>query len=187
MDVVAHALWTTVAATVARRKSGRPIRLVWAAFWGVLPDLVSFSIPAVLRIWWWLTGASKSLLPQANGPHFEWVWGVYNCSHSAVTFAAVFGVVRLFARRLPVEMFGWLFHIVIDIFTHRGWFAIQFLWPLSTVHVNGIPWEMRWLLAVNYALLVLATVVVWMLPSAHFSQRRGKTHFWPRMDTDGHG
>ena len=100
MDIIAHALWTTAAATAARRKVDRSIHLGRAALWGVFPDLVSFTIPAVLRIWWRPTGASKSLLPEANGPHFEWVWGVYNCSHSALVFALFFGIAWLFTRRL---------------------------------------------------------------------------------------
>src|ERR1019366_1591586 len=130
MDIIAHALWTTAAATALRQSLQRPVRLGWAAFWGVFPDVVSFSIPAEMRIWWWLTGASKTLLPQANGPHFEWVWSVYNCSHSVLVFAVVFGLAWLLMRRLPLEILGWLLHIVIDIFTHRGLFALRFLWPV---------------------------------------------------------
>ena len=161
MDIIAHGLWTTAAATAARRKLERPVRLGWAAFWGVFPDLVSFSIPAVLRIWWWLTGASKTLLPQANGPHFEWVWGVYNCSHSLLVCAVVFGLVWLFVRRAPLEMLGWLLHIAIDIFTHRGLFAIQFLWPVSTLHFDGLPWETRWFLAANYGAMAVVFLLLW--------------------------
>jgi hypothetical protein len=38
---------------------------------GVLPDLVVFSVPAVVRIWRFLTGASKTLLPDGSGLHFD--------------------------------------------------------------------------------------------------------------------
>ena len=161
MDIIAHALWTTAAAGAVRRKSNRSIPLGWAAFWGVFPDVVSFTIPAVLRIWWWLTGASKSLLPQANGPHFEWVWGMYNCSHSALVFSTVFGLAWLFLRHPPLAMLGWILHISIDIFTHRGWFATHFLWPVSPLHVDGIPWETGWLLATNYAAIALVLLLLW--------------------------
>lgn len=161
MDIVAHALWTTAAATLVRRKVNRPIHLGWAAFWGVIPDLVSFTIPACLRIWWRLTGVTKSLLPTANGPHFEWVWGVYNCSHSALIFAMCFGAACLILRRTPIVMLGWLLHIGIDIFTHRGWFATHFLWPASEVHFDGIPWETGWLLLANYAALAATFALLW--------------------------
>jgi len=161
MDIFAHALWTVAAATVVRRKLGRPIHLGWAAFWGVFPDLVSFTIPAVLKIWWRLTGASKTLLPEAHGPRFEWVWGLYNCSHSALVFAAFFGAACLLARRPVLEMFAWLFHISIDIFTHRGIFATHFLWPISSLHFDGIPWETGWFLALTYAALTLVSLMLW--------------------------
>jgi hypothetical protein len=174
MDIIAHALWTTAAATVVRRKLDRPIHLGWAAFWGVFPDLISFTIPAVLRVWWRLTGASNSLLPEAHGPHFEWVWGLYNCSHSALIFAVVFATVWLFARRPVLELSGWFFHISIDIFTHRGWFATQFLWPVSSLSFNGIPWETGWFLVVNYAALTLVFLLLWRTRTAR-ARRKHRT------------
>src|ERR1035438_4564238 len=161
MDIIAHALWTTAAATALRQSLQRPVRLGWAAFWGVFPDVVSFSIPAAMRIWWWLTGASKTLLPRANGPHFEWVWSVYNCSHSVLVFAVVFGLAWLLMRRLPLEILGWLLHIVIDIFTHRGLFALRFLWPLSDVHFDGFPWETGWFLVANYGAMAVVFLLLW--------------------------
>ncbi|HLK63853.1 MAG TPA: hypothetical protein VKU19_10470 [Bryobacteraceae bacterium] len=166
MDIIAHVLWTTAAATAVRRKVDRPVHLGLAAFWGVFPDLASFTIPATLRIWWRLTGASKSLLPEANGPHFEWVWTLYNCVHSGLVFALFFGAAWLFARRPVLEMFGWLLHILIDIFTHRGLFATHFLWPVSSVHVDGIPWETGWFMAVNYAALALVFLLLWATRAA---------------------
>ena len=48
---------------------------------------------------------------------------------------------------------------VIDVFTHRGWFAVKFLWPLSPYHVDGLPWETPWFLAANWASLA----AVWLL------------------------
>ncbi len=161
MDVFAHVLWTAAAATVMRRKLGRPIHLGGAALWGVFPDLVSFTVPAALRVWWWLTGASRSLLPDAHAPHFEWVWGVYNCSHSLVAFAVFFGAVWLLLRHPVLEMFGWALHISIDIFTHRGWFATHFLWPALSFRFDGIPWETGWFLAANYATLTLVYLLLW--------------------------
>ena len=161
MDIFAHVLWTAAAATVVRRKLAQPIHPGWAAFWGVFPDLVSFTVPAVLRVWWWLTGASRSLLPDGRGPHFDWVWGVYNFSHSAVIFAVFFGAVWLLVRHPVLEMLGWALHISIDMFTHRGWFATHFLWPASSFHFDGIPWETGWFLALNYATLTLVYLLLW--------------------------
>ena len=159
MDIFAHALWTAAATVTLRPKLKQPIRVGWCVAWSVLPDLASFVIPAVVRIGRWLTGSSRTLLPDGTGPRFDWVWQIYNGTHSAVVFALVFGAIWLYLRRLPLEMLGWALHIVIDIFTHRGLFAVKSLWPLSGYRVDGLPWETRWLLAANW----VALAAVWLL------------------------
>jgi hypothetical protein len=85
-----------------------------------------------------LTGASKTLLPDGSGPRFDWAFGIYNVTHSAVVWAPCFAAVWLVARRPVLELLGSALHIAIDIFTHTGIFAIKFLWPLSSVHFDGI-------------------------------------------------
>lgn len=169
MDVIAHALWTTAAGLAARPGLKQRIHLRWAAMWGVLPDIAVFAVPAAVRIGRFVSGASKSLLPDGTGPRFDWIWGLYNFTHSDVLFAVCFGLVWLWLRRPVLEMLGWGLHIFIDIFTHQDMFAIRFLWPLSPVHRNGIRWETPWLLAVNYA--ALASVYLWMWA---FSRRAGR-------------
>ena len=162
MDIIAHALWTAAAAVAARSKWNLPVRAGWAAAWGVAPDLAAFTIPAAVRIWRLATGASHSLLPDGTGPRFDWVWTVYNASHSAVLFAVAFGAAWLLLRRPVWEMLGWALHIQIDIFTHAGIFAIQFLWPISAIHVDGWRWEAGWLLVANYTALALVWLMLWM-------------------------
>ena len=56
-------------------------------------------------------------------------------------------------------MFGWALHILIDIPTHQGIFAVHFLWPLSNYGFNGIRWEARWFMVGNYTALL--TVFTW--------------------------
>ena len=162
MDVLAHALWSTAAGIAARRKWHWRIHLGWLAAWSVFPDLAAFAIPAAVRIERFLTGASKTLLPDGSGPRFQWVFGVYNLSHSAVVWALCFGAVWLVARRPVLELLGWALHIAIDIFTHTGFFAIQFLWPLSPVHFDGIRWETPWLLAATYLALAAFFLTLWI-------------------------
>jgi membrane-bound metal-dependent hydrolase YbcI (DUF457 family) len=59
-------------------------------------------------------------------------------------------------------MLGWALHILIDVFTHRGLFAVKFLWPILSVHVNGIRWETRWFLVVNYTALATVYLLLWI-------------------------
>ncbi len=156
MDILAHGLWATAGAIGLRRKTPMASSLGWAAFWGVFPDLFSFTIPATVRIWWLLIGASRSLLPDPHGPqHFQFVWPLYHGSHSLVVLGLAFGLVWLFARRPVLPMLGWLLHIAIDIVSHRGIFATHFLWPFSSFGWDGVPWENPWLLAANYATLAV--------------------------------
>jgi len=163
VDIVAHALWTAGGAMPLRRRLNRPFSLRWAIFWGVFPDVFSFAIPAVVRVWWYLSGTTSSLLPDAkSGQHFHFVWTLYYASHSLVVFAAVFGLAWLLARRPVIEMLAWALHIVIDIATHQGIFALHFLWPLSSYGYSGVRWENHWFLAVNYGALVAVYLWLWV-------------------------
>jgi hypothetical protein len=173
MDIVAHALWTTVAGTAIRHRARRRVHLGWTVFWGIFPDIFSFAIPAAVRIWWYVSGATRSLMPDAHSPQrFQYVWQLYYCSHSMLVFAAVFGVVWVVAGRPVLELLGWGLHILIDIFTHRGIFAIHFLWPVSSYGFDGMRWENPWFLAVNYG--VLMVVLGWMWAKARRTPESGK-------------
>lgn len=178
MDILAHALWTAAAAIAARRKWKRPVSVIWTAAWGVLPDLVVFAIPAAVRIWRLMTGAANSLLPDGRGPRFEWVWTLYNATHSALVFATCFGAVWLLLRRPVWEMLGWALHILIDVFTHQGLFAINFLWPAWSLHLDGIRWETPWVLAVTYAGAAMVYLFLWTRRSSRANQKR----FAPYLD-----
>lgn len=163
MDILAHALWTTAAAIPARRKLSRPFSVPWAAFWGVFPDVFSFTIPAILRIWWYATGVTKSLRPDPeSAKRLQFVWQLYHCSHSLITFAAVFAVVWLLKGRPVLEMLGWCLHILIDIVTHQGIFATHFLWPFSSYSVSALRWESLPFFAANYAALLLVYLWMWV-------------------------
>lgn len=162
MDILAHALWTAAAAIPLRQRLRRPIHLGWVVFWGIFPDIISFAIPAVVRVWWYATGVNASLLPDAkSAQHFQFVWELYYASHSLVTFAATFGIVWVVARRPVLEMLGWCLHILTDIPTHQGIFALHFLWPLSSYCISGLRWESHWFLAANYGALLLLYWWMW--------------------------
>lgn len=162
MDIVAHALWTTAATIPLRHEFRRPLSLRWTAFWGIFPDLFSFAIPAIIRIWWYTTGVTSSLLPDPkSAQRLQFVWQLYYCSHSLIVFAVAFGIVWMVAGRPVMELLGWGFHILIDIATHQGMFALHFLWPFSAYAISGFRWENRWFLATNYVALVLVYLWIW--------------------------
>jgi len=176
MDILAHALWTTAAAIPARQKITRPLSVPWAAFWGIFPDVFSFTIPAILRIWWYATGVTQSLRPDPeSAKRLQFVWQLYHCSHSLITFAAVFAIVWLLVGRPVLEMLAWCLHILLDIGTHRGIFAIHFLWPFSAYSVSTLRWENPIFFAANYAALLLVYLWLWIRLRKTRTQRQPVT------------
>ncbi len=87
-------------------------------------------------------------------------WAIWP-SIGLLVFAVSFAVLWLLMRRPVFAALGWMLHILFDIFTHREMFAIQFLWPVSSFHVDGIRWETPWFLAATYATLVVAGLLLW--------------------------
>jgi hypothetical protein len=149
MDIFAHGLWATAAARGANRKIGKRIHLVWAAFFGVFPDLFAFTIPFVAIV----TG---------HPPQVDLAWKLYQISHSLFVFSAVFGLVWLIRRRPALELLGWPLHILIDIPSHTlRFFPTPFLWPVSSYHFNGISWANRWFMVVNYSAIAVVYLLLW--------------------------
>jgi len=59
-------------------------------------------------------------------------------------------------------MLAWSLHILIDIPTHQGIFALHFLWPLSSYGFSGIRWENPWFFAANYSALFFLYLWLWI-------------------------
>jgi hypothetical protein len=55
--------------------------------------------------------------------HLQFVWQLYQGSHSLLMFAEVFGLVWPLKRHRMLELLGWALHLLIDIPTHQGIFA----------------------------------------------------------------
>ncbi|HZX75452.1 MAG TPA: hypothetical protein VFE57_13590 [Cyclobacteriaceae bacterium] len=162
MDVLAHMLWTNYGARAGnvelKKKKKRPINLAWATFWGVFPDLVAFGIPIAIAI----------ILAPFHGFSFQglavlgWPPILYHYSHSLVIWAVVFLAVWAIRKRIPLELFGWTLHILIDIPSHaNNFYPTPFLFPISNYHfTHGIPWSNTWYMIINYSLLLIASLYV---------------------------
>jgi hypothetical protein len=162
MDIFAHGLWAAAAASGARKKFRRRLRVGWAALWGVFPDLFAFTVPVTLMLWHWLTGEAGMPAGPRGMPGFALARQLYHFSHSLVVFAAVFGLVWVVLRQPVLEMLGWPLHILIDIPTHTmRFFPTPFLWPLSSYRASGISWGNPWFMACNYSALVIVYVYLW--------------------------
>ena len=182
MDAPAHIFWTWAIFKVLGKKIKKPLNMKLAIFWGIFPDLFAFSIPILLLIAEFLLGKiSLSDLPgptrieppQQNFNSIVQIVSIlYSTSHSLVIFSIITigWIAILYSRRknftapvaqiLPIEMAGWMLHILIDIPTHSTQFySTPFLWPISNIKFSGISWGTPWFLALNYAMMIIVYFV----------------------------
>jgi hypothetical protein len=105
----------------------------------LLPDLPFYTTyPA------WLIGQGhlRGALQTNNWPVApSWMYRLHYIAHSLPVIGAVMAIARLRQGSWPQWGLSWVLHIVIDIPTHsrRNW-APQFLWPFSTITVDGVSW-----------------------------------------------
>jgi membrane-bound metal-dependent hydrolase YbcI (DUF457 family) len=154
MDVFAHVLWTN-AVFYKKYKHNKRERYI-AAFFGVLPDLLSFTPVFFFFLVSGFRFTPEALLSSSN-------WAVryaqesYNFTHSLVIFAALFLLVTLLRKgKVYWPMLGWALHIGIDIFTHHNFYETPFLFPLSSFRNNfSISWGQPVFMLLNYASIAL--------------------------------
>ena len=163
MEFVAHSLWTAAAGITINKSTHRRVRVPWMVWWGIFPDVLAFGPSVVLGLVLWATG---SLQPHAGGgfhvPRVRLGLPLYPAAHSLVIFLIAFAITSLLARRLVLELLGWLLHILIDIPMHSySYYATRFLWPISEYRIDGIPWWTPWLWVWTYVGLAAVYFVLW--------------------------
>ncbi|PWB80143.1 MAG: hypothetical protein C3F08_05095 [Candidatus Methylomirabilota bacterium] len=158
MDFVSHGLWGGIAFGRTNRRS-----FILAAACGMLPDLVPFG-PWRLAVFLGLA---------QRPPHHGWeppdpwsiptyVYRLYDLTHSLVVFLAVFAVISVLYRKPIWEICAWGLHVSMDIFTHSTrFFPTPFLWPISSVAVDGWPWGQSAIFVPNVILLALLYAWFW--------------------------
>ncbi|MDO8660244.1 MAG: hypothetical protein Q7K54_06675 [Candidatus Parcubacteria bacterium] len=165
MDIFAHTLWANAVAReaniVAKEKQKKfHVRVAWASFWGVFPDLFAFLIPFTLQFYQVIFSEESFF---AMRDHHGLVGGfdiahiLYQYSHSLIIWAIVFLLVWFFYKRPRYELLGWLLHILIDIPSHTlAFFPTPFLFPISDYKFPyGVQWGSYWFMVINYSLLFL--------------------------------
>lgn len=150
MDILSHGLWGGVAVGRKSRKS------FWLAFaLGVAPDLFSFGIFTAMVTLGLASGPDWSARPPDPSLIPDYVYSLYDITHSLVVFLAVFLAVWLWRKKPLWEMSAWAIHVMLDIFTHsENFFPTPFLWPLSDFHVDGRSWGDPLIFIPNVLLLV---------------------------------
>ncbi len=123
MDILSHGLWAGAAAKGINLKKEKKLNVWLAAFWGIFPDLFAFTIPFV-----WLFGSvlfgniqlSDIHRPTGAEPENKLLFGngnayqaqssiaylasvLYDISHSAIVFIAIFALIILARKILKKE------------------------------------------------------------------------------------
>jgi hypothetical protein len=110
-------------------------------------------------------GNSNQMEPSPHDtlPIFKLTQLLYSLSHSLLAFGIVFLIMFLVFRRIRYSVFGWLFHILIDIPTHSyQFYPTPFLWPFSDWKFNGLSWATPWFMIFNLtALAVVWGTILW--------------------------
>ncbi len=159
MDILAHGLWTNLAFYKKYRHDLKS-RLL-AVFFGIVPDLISFTPAFIYGFFHRGTFRAAALLNDASGP-YAWARESYNYTHSLVTLAVIIAAILAIKKgKMYWPILGWLLHIVIDIFTHKGFYETPFLYPiLNYKFSHGISWGHPTFMFINYGLLVLIYLAI---------------------------
>lgn len=166
MDVFSHGLWSAVIFKAVNNKQKTGFKIKEAAFWGIFPDLFAFTIPFVGLFWnWSFHGVNLADMPrpsEVEPPLQDTLWtfrlatNLYNYSHSLIIFVLIFGLIYFIFKKPRYEMLAWLLHIFIDIPTHSyKFYPTPFLWPVSSLKVDGFSWAHSWFLIINYSALII--------------------------------
>lgn len=153
MDVASHFLWTNLAVRAVGQK--QKIAL-WTAVFGVMPDFVSFGYnfanQAFLGRWNLAQVGNAFHLTKQGIP--EITFSLFNLSHSLVFFGAVVLFIVAIRRHFWFPLWGWGFHILVDIPTHSiNFFPPPYLYPFHTPLVDGYSWANPYFMLVNFLLL----------------------------------
>lgn len=149
MDIFSHGLWGGLAFGRKNRRS-----FVAAAAFGVAPDLLSFGFVFALIALGMYPRPDFSVEPPDWLAMPQYVHTLYSVTHSLVVFVGAFGLLWLYFKKPVWESLAWGLHILVDIPTHSySFFPTPFLWPVSDVMVDGIPWASPWIFVSNVVLL----------------------------------
>lgn len=153
VDTIAHALWSVI----IFRNFDFGIGLWLAIFLGIMPDLFSWTIYAIYSLF---KGERFGVPNLKKIP--KWAFTLYGITHSVFVVLLVFILIYLGFGTIPIFLWAWPLHVLIDIPTHsRKFLPTPFLWPLFDWKFPGISWGTPWIMILNWLLILffLAKIV----------------------------
>jgi len=150
MDFFAHGLWSYI---LFHHKK----KVLLAVLFGLLADSSSWGIYFVYRF---ITGTFVWGPPQIELIP-DWVFTLYNISHSLVICAGVFALVFFIWKKIPYYLYAYPISVAIDVFTHTSAFLpTPFLWPISEWRFPGISWANPTFMAINYFFIIASFLFI---------------------------
>lgn len=147
MDTLSHTLWGK--GLFGYRKYG-----TWALLFGALPDLLSFGLYFLVRIF--THGSNMQFGKPALETIPNWVFTMYDISHSCVIAFFVIIIFLQINKEICFSMLAWPFHILLDFFFHsKEYFPTPILWPISNYQFDGIPWSNPYIWFGNIGCIIL--------------------------------
>jgi hypothetical protein len=151
MDIISHGLWGGIA--LGRKKRNN---FIYAFIFSVLPDVLAEGIMFCM-IYFGVNNMPDLEHGHPNISEFPvYAQNFYNTTHSLLVFIAVFIFIWVIRKKPFCPLLAWAFHIILDIPTHSfELFPTPFLWPVSDIKVNGIPWHSSIIMIPDIILLVV--------------------------------
>jgi len=177
MDILAHMIWTNYGSRSLnkklKKKNKKTINIKMAMFWSIFPDIFAFGIPMLIMFFVSIFSGNfniKSLLNHhlaSNILVVDLPSYLYQFSHSIIIWVLIFILVWIIWKKPYYVLFGWAFHIFIDIFSHEILFyPTPFLFPISEwVFPYGVKWNNPYFMIVNYSLIAILAVYFYLTRS----------------------
>jgi len=176
MDFISHGLW----AFVLIRKARFWPTVLFATF----PDFIWVLL--IVLDWLNYFPTKEMRVPESLVPimgdtasisvYPQLAYTLYDIPHSFIVCGLVFLAIYVWKKKGYLFMLGWPIHIVMDIPTHtKEFFPTRFLYPVSDLAIDGIPWIIPSFLFSN----ITALIVVY---GFYFYQRGRKKNVFHRQN-----
>ncbi len=152
VDTVSHGFWSYI---IFNSAIAFPF-MWWAIFFGMMPDLFSWTIYAIYSMF------RRKRLGKPNLKEIpNWAFTLYGITHSVFVGALAFVIVYLVNGTIPIYLWAWPIHILFDIPTHsRKFLPTPFLWPFFKWKFPGISWAEPWLFILNWSLIIIFILIL---------------------------
>ena len=175
MDILAHALWVSAGAALARCRWVVPTRtLISTMVLAALPDVFHllpiagwwvFGDGSVQALWAYVVaipGQEPALPPMVE----RWSHHLHCVAHSAIVAGVITLLLWAVRRSLWIPLLGWWSHIIIDVFTHSAdYYPSPVLYPITERGFDGLAWNTPWFMLLNYSALVAVGFWLWRAKS----------------------